>query len=108
MSKENLNVSRLLEKYPDKVPIILSRGNGTNVPDLPKKKYLVPKDLTVAQFIYTIRKQVKLDPSQAIYLFFGKNNLPSASLTIGHVYELYRDTNDGALYGTYTSECTFG
>jgi GABA(A) receptor-associated protein len=29
----------------------------------------VPADLTVGQFIYVIRKRVKLDPDKAIFIF---------------------------------------
>lgn len=103
------NVTRLLEKYPDKVPIILERSTNTDneVPELPNKKFLVPRELQVAQFLYTIRKRVKLDPSRAIYLFFG-NGIPAATSTMGQVYDECHNRNDGILHGTYTSECTFG
>lgn len=112
MSNTSSNIEyviRLLEKYPDKVPIILERStNGDNeVQELPNKKFLVPRELQVAQFLYTIRKRVKLDPSRAIYLFFG-NGIPAATLTMGQVYDEFHNRKDGILHGTYTSECTFG
>lgn len=103
------NVNRLIEKYPDKVPIVLERAKDTDksLPDLPNKKFLVPRDLSVAQFIYTIRKRVNLDPNRAIYLFFN-NTLPSSAVTMNEVYEMFKNKEDGVLYGTYASECTFG
>lgn len=103
------SVERLLSKYPDKVPIILERGDDKNtIPDVPNKKFLVPRDITVGQFIHTIRRRIQLDSTKAIYLFFGKNQLPCASQLMGQVYEQFKNQSDGILYGVYTSECTFG
>lgn len=38
-------------------------------------RYLVPSDLTVGQFVYVIRKRIKLSPEKAIFIFV-KNVLP--------------------------------
>ena len=38
-------------------------------------RYLVPGDLTVGQFVYVIRKRIKLTPEKAIFVFVG-NVLP--------------------------------
>lgn len=38
-------------------------------------RYLVPADLTVGQFVYVIRKRIKLSPEKAIFIFV-KNVLP--------------------------------
>lgn len=103
------NIQRLIAKYPDKVPIVIERAKGADksLPDLPNKKFLVPRDLTIAQFLYTIRKRIELEPSRAIYLFFD-NTLPSSSITLNELYEKYKNKDDDVLYGSYTSECTFG
>ncbi|XP_026433679.1 autophagy-related protein 8f-like [Papaver somniferum] len=34
-----------------------------------KKKYLVPADLTVEQFVYVIRKRIKFSAEKAIFIF---------------------------------------
>jgi hypothetical protein len=39
------------------------------------RRYLVPSDLTVGQFVYVIRKRIKLSPEKAIFIFV-KNVLP--------------------------------
>lgn len=41
----------------------------------PACRYLVPSDLTVGQFVYVIRKRIKLSPEKAIFIFV-KNVLP--------------------------------
>ena len=38
-------------------------------------RYLVPADLTVGQFVYVIRKRIKLSSEKAIFIFV-KNVLP--------------------------------
>lgn len=39
-------------------------------------RYLVPKDLTVGQFVYVVRKRIKLSAEKAIFVFV-KDTLPS-------------------------------
>ena len=39
------------------------------------RRYLVPADLTVGQFVYVIRKRIKVGPEKAIFMFV-KNTLP--------------------------------
>lgn len=101
--------SKLIDKYPDKVPVVINRAPSTdkNVPDIDTKKFLVPRDLTAAQFMHMIRKRIKLDASRAIYIFFD-NSLPSSSELMSTLYDKHKSKEDGILYGTYTSECTFG
>lgn len=38
-------------------------------------RYLVPADLTVGQFVYVIRKRIRVSPEQAIFMFV-RNVLP--------------------------------
>ena len=38
-------------------------------------RYLVPADLTVGQFVYVVRKRIKLGAEKAIFIFV-KNILP--------------------------------
>jgi GABA(A) receptor-associated protein len=66
----------------------------------------VPADLTVGQFVYVIRKRIKLSPEKAIFIFV-KNVLPPTAALMSSVYEDHRD-EDGFLYVTYSGENTFG
>jgi len=95
------------EKYPDRIPIICER-QGTNIPQIDKTKYLVPKDLTMGQFLYVIRKRLTLDPSLGLFLFIGEQGIliNSARLT-SECYNDHKD-RDGFLYLKYSGENTFG
>ena len=82
---------RIREKYPDRVPIIVGKSNkSTDIPDIDKKKYLVPSDLTIGQFVYVIRKRIKLQPEKAIYLFVN-NCLPPTSQPLSITYKEHKD-----------------
>ena len=97
--------SRILIKYPDRVPIILEKG-GNEVPDIDKKKYLVPADLTIGQFCYVIRKRLKVNSEKAIFIFVN-GKIPPTSSMISLIYAENKD-QDGFLYITYAGENTFG
>jgi GABA(A) receptor-associated protein len=66
----------------------------------------VPADLTVAQFVYVVRKRVKLAPEKAIFIFVN-NQVPNTAEMMIKLYEEQKD-EDGFLYVTYSGENTFG
>jgi GABA(A) receptor-associated protein len=72
----------------------------------PRPRYLVPADLTVGQFVYVIRKRIKLSPEKAIFVFVN-NVLPPTAALMSAVYDDHRD-DDGFLYIAYSGENTFG
>ena len=96
--------SKILHKYSDRVPIIIDTVNATF--ELDKYKYLVPRDLTVAQFLYVIRKRCKLAPEKGLFLFVN-NTLLSSGVLISQVYRNQAD-NDGFLYIIVSEESVFG
>ncbi|KAJ7559736.1 hypothetical protein O6H91_04G098900 [Diphasiastrum complanatum] len=98
--------ARMRRKYPDRIPVIVERAKGSDLADMEKKKYLVPEDLTVGQFVYIVGKRLHLTAGQALFIFIGKVLPPTASL-IGAIYNEYKD-QDGFLYVTYSGEKTFG
>lgn len=95
----------IMNKYPDKVPIICESYDKT-LPNLDRNKYLVPRDISLAEFMYIIRKRMKLDKSQGIFIFINNKMLPT-SYTINTIYETESD-QDGFLYLTVGGESVFG
>jgi len=94
------------EKFPDRLPFIVERRPGTNYEEISKNKYLVPTELTIAKFIYTLRKRLRLTPEQALYVYIN-NQLPSNSSLIVDIYNEYKN-EDGFVYMFYAMENTFG
>eukprot|EP00741_Cyanophora_paradoxa_P018991 tig00021108_g18334.t1 len=108
LEKRKEESRRIREKYADRIPVIVERSEAgkTDVPDIDKKKYLVPADLTVGQFVYVIRKRIKLSEKAAIFIFCNGTIPPTAAL-MSTVYDEQKD-EDGFLYITYSGENTFG
>ena len=98
--------ARILEKYEKRVPIIVSKAVNSKLNDIDKKKFIVPRDLSVGQFIYVIRKRINLKPCEALFLFVN-NVLPPTSATLGSIYHNNK-SKDGFLYIVYEGENTFG
>lgn len=73
--KRKSEAERIRAKYPDRVPVICEKADRSDIPDIDKKKYLVPADLTVGQFHYVIRKRIQLAPEKALFLFCS-NSIP--------------------------------
>ena len=91
--------SKIRDKFPDRIPVICEKAEKTDIPAINKNKYLVPavcdkywqrKDLTVGQFVYVIRKRVKLAPEKAIFIFI-RDILPAAAATMDVIFEEHKD-----------------
>ncbi|KAJ3674863.1 hypothetical protein LUZ60_005479 [Juncus effusus] len=106
IEKRQAEAARIREKYPDRIPVIVERAERSDIPEIDKKKYLVPADLTVGQFVYVVRKRIKLSAEKAIFIFV-KNTLPPTAAMMSAIYEENKD-EDGFLYMTYSGENTFG
>ncbi|URD89972.1 hypothetical protein MUK42_27754 [Musa troglodytarum] len=106
LERRQAEAARIREKYPDRIPVIVEKAERSDIPDIDKKKYLVPADLTVGQFVYVVRKRIKLSAEKAIFIFV-KNTLPSTAAMMSAIYEESKD-EDGFLYMTYSGENTFG
>jgi GABA(A) receptor-associated protein len=99
--------TRVRQKYPDRIPVICERARGcTNLPPIQKRKYLVPVDLTVGQFLYLIRKSIHVGSELAMFLFV-KNQLPPTGENMVTLDADHR-SDDGFLYLSYSGENTFG
>lgn len=86
--------------------MICEREPRSNIPPVDKRKYLIPMDLTVGQFVYVIRKRIKLSPEKAIFVFVN-NVLPPTAALMSSIYEEHKE-DDGFLYIAYSGENTFG
>jgi GABA(A) receptor-associated protein len=123
----NVYAISIRQKYADRIPVICEKVEKSDIATIDKKKYLVPADLTVGQFVYVIRKRIKLSPEKAIFIFVDEVLPPTAAL-MSSIYEehkgpstqyclisvistmslTYYTDEDGFLYITYSGENTFG
>ncbi|KAE8734203.1 Autophagy-related protein 8D [Hibiscus syriacus] len=117
----------ILTKYPDRVPsigisdrtarncslrmslcqkVMIERYSMTDLPDIEKNKFLVPRDMSVGQFIHILTRRLQLSPGKALVVFVN-NTLPQTASLMGSVYSSFKD-EDGFLYMCYSTEKTFG
>ena len=103
-----MNAEKILSIYPNKIPVIVSKdAKCKDLENLEKCKFLVSHDMTLGQFIYIIRKNLKLDSKKAIFLFIDNKYIESTSKNFDEIYEKHK-SDDSYLYLSYTTENTFG
>lgn len=81
--------------------MICEKVEKSDIATIDKKKYLVPADLTVGQFVYVIRKRIKLSPEKAIFIFVDEVLPPTAAL-MSSIYEEHKD-EDGYVFSVPNS-----
>ena len=102
--------AKIIQKHPNRIPIICERSptcTSKHIINIDKKKYLVPTDMTIGQFIYVIRKRINIAKEEALFIFVNNRILPQSSDIVSNVYSKYKN-DDGFLYMQYSSENTFG
>ena len=104
LEDRKLQSTRIMEKYPNRLPIICNVSK--NLPELDKHKYLIPRDLESINFFFVIRKRLKLKEGVAMYFFVNGKALIANSY-MSEVYNKYKD-EDGFLYIYICAENTFG
>ena len=92
------------KKYSDRIPVLL-RTNGNL--QLDKKKYLVPLDITLAQFSLVLRKRTTLKPKEAIFYLIN-DIAPVSSKTMSELYSEFMDPSTQLLIISIRKENTFG
>lgn len=106
--KRKAEATRVREQNPNRIPVIVERASkNSNIAMIDKKKYLVPSELTIGQFQHLLRKRIKLQSEQALFLFVANKTLAPVAHQMSHLYKEFKD-EDGFLYLNYAGESTFG
>lgn len=106
LDERKAEATKIAEKYPDRIPTIIIKAPSAELPELDTFKFLVPKDLTVGQFIYVLKTKIKMTAEQALFIFVNGVIPPTASM-MEAIYSKHR-ANDDFLYFTIATENTFG
>mmetsp|Transcript_39328 Transcript_39328/g.69189 ORF Transcript_39328/g.69189 Transcript_39328/m.69189 type:complete len:127 (-) Transcript_39328:31-411(-) len=110
--KRSAEARRILAKYPDRIPVICEKAPRSDLPDIDKKKFLVPGSMLCGEFKYIIHKHLNqtadaaIAADQTIYLFVNSTS-PKTGALMCEVYESHK-AEDGFLYITYSAENTLG
>ncbi|ONI09953.1 hypothetical protein PRUPE_4G020400 [Prunus persica] len=95
----------LRETDPDWVPVAVEKDARSDIAEIDVKKYLVPKDALLGDFIAYVRMWIFLKKRKPIFVFF-KNTVPPKGATLGAIDEENKD-DDGFLHMTYSGNDTF-
>jgi GABA(A) receptor-associated protein len=107
LDKRKAEAEKVLLKYNgQRIPIIVEKAKSAKISVIDKRKYLVPDNMTYAQFVHVIRKRIKLTPEEAIFLFIN-NVIPPSSATMGQLYREHKDEDD-FLKAIYSNENAYG
>lgn len=104
--KENVlaDTRNIIKKYPDRIPVLLKSKDLL----LDKHKYLIPKDLTLSQFIYVIRKRARnVDSKTALFVLIN-DIIPGGMEPMSRLYERHVDPDTELLIVYIQKENTFG
>jgi len=105
--ERKLKASIILKQHSDRIPVVVECSEQLqSMHPLKKNKFIVPFELTLAQFIFVIRKHMKLDPSYAIFVFINNKLHPSTAI-MGDLYAGQKN-EDGFMYLDVFQESTFG
>lgn len=123
--KRAAEAHRIRAKYPNRIPVICERAPRCDLPEIDKKKFLVPMNMMVGEFKYIVHKHINqcamtqqqnagsmlssvppITHEKTIYLFVN-NTAPKAGALMQEVYEEHV-AEDGYLYVEYSAENTLG
>ena len=86
-----------MNKWPDKIPIVLEKSSKAKIKDFPKHKFLCPREYSVRQFLGSLRRRASIGRDKALFLFINGTELATGDATMASIYEHKKD-EDGFLY----------
>lgn len=113
---------KLTSKYPDRVPVVVTYRKKDFEEHFEKTKqeggkvryrFLLPHNLTCGQFIHVIRKRIKLNEKEALFLYVqdysGKcQTTPAVGQVMRDLSHGYAHPDTGFLHIHITKENTYG
>ena len=105
--------NRILSRHPNYIPVIIESSDPEIIKSLKKRKFLCPKEVSSSYLMCSVRNNLKLDNSKALFMFYN-NILISGQQIMGQLYEEYKikknitNNDDLFFYITLTCENTFG
>lgn len=106
LEKRKKEVETIMEKHPDRIPVIVQPKPDSKLIWEGKSKFLVPGTHTVGLFTLKLRERMNLEAEKAIFLFVNNTSLSMGS-AIGDIYKKHKE-EDGFLKIAISEESVFG
>jgi GABA(A) receptor-associated protein len=108
MEKRKEEAEELMRVHCDRLPIVVEAYKGHDIRfELEQNRFLVPRLYTFHEFIFHIRRKIKMEKSESLYVVVGNSHLPAMNRTMLSIYNEFKDP-DGYLYLTYSSQQVWG
>lgn len=99
---------QMLSDHSDKVPVILAPfSSSSNIFKLTQSKFLVPRQFTFHDFIFVIRKKLRLSPKESLFIMVNSSIFPNMSRSMHSIYNENK-SKDKFLYIFFSSEPVWG
>ncbi|KAI8353323.1 GABA(A) receptor-associated protein, partial [Blakeslea trispora] len=96
IEQRKAEATRIKCKFVDRVPVVCE-GRDKKALFLKKKRYLVPKDFTLGQFVHLLRQRINIGHECALFCFLEHQISPVMSESMDVLYQHYHD-EDQYLY----------
>jgi GABA(A) receptor-associated protein len=64
-------ISNLIKKNPKSIPVVLLVDKKSTIPELNKKRFLIPRKYKVTQLVTKLKKEGRLKSDRALYFFIN-------------------------------------
>lgn len=113
LAKRISESNRICSKYPGYIPVVVEL-NSDKI-KLEKNQFLVPRNVSAGHLLVNIRKQIKTDKNEAIFMFTDNNTMICSTTMMDQLYEDHlkqyenkNGDNDLFYYVYIQTENTFG
>ena len=110
LSKRIAVSGRMISKFPDRIPVIVTSNDRKLCKLLSKNKFLCPKYISASMLLINIRKHINIDSTKALFMFCDKKLICGTEI-MSSVYDTYiskKNNGDKYLYLEISCENTFG
>ena len=85
LAKRISESNRICSKYPGYIPVVVEL-NSDKI-KLEKNQFLVPRNVSAGHLLVNIRKQIKTDKNEAIFMFTDNNTMICSTTMMDQLYE---------------------
>ena len=100
-------VSRIISKWPGRIPIIMEKSPTSHLLSLPKNRFLCPGGYSVHNFIGSLRRTINLPKDVALFVFINGHEIASGEASMKTIYDQKKD-EDGFLYVMFSEQEVMG
>jgi hypothetical protein len=98
--------SEKMAQNPNTVAVVVEPALSTLLPSLKRNLFLVGKDCTFGAFLCAVRREMKLNPAEGIFLFVD-NTIPPMHRLMSDLHQKHKEPC-GFLFVVVSKENTFG